>query len=175
MADKQESALTQQSDCKWVRALDSNGNSILISKEDLASVVGELLPIVSNEKNGLVSSYYSQSFPNYFNITTTYLKLIQHSTMGAWNATFIDILVVRGPGGNSGRIVIAISSDGSSTKNISIFKSGNPDAKILKDSQYIYIQKTYMYGVKVSITTTNNFPLILEGLSEVPADATEVQ
>ena len=95
--------------------------------------------------------------------------------MGAWNATFIDILVVRGPGGNSGRIVIAISSDGSSTKNISIFKSGNPDAKILKDSQYIYIQKTYMYGVKVSITTTNNFPLILEGLSEVPADATEVQ
>lgn len=43
MADKQESALTQQSDCKWVRALDSNGNSILISREDLASVVGELL------------------------------------------------------------------------------------------------------------------------------------
>lgn len=35
-----ESALTQQSDCKWVRALDSNGNSILISKEDLASVCG---------------------------------------------------------------------------------------------------------------------------------------
>lgn len=43
MADKQESALTQQSDCKWVRALDANGNSIRISKEDLAAVVGELL------------------------------------------------------------------------------------------------------------------------------------
>lgn len=38
MADKQESALTQQSDCKWVRALDANGNSIRISKEDLAAV-----------------------------------------------------------------------------------------------------------------------------------------
>lgn len=40
MADKQESALTQQSDCKWVRALDANGNSIRISKEDLAAVSG---------------------------------------------------------------------------------------------------------------------------------------
>ena len=42
MADKQESTLTQQSDCKWVRALDANGNSIRISKEDLAAVVGGL-------------------------------------------------------------------------------------------------------------------------------------
>ena len=41
MADVKESAMAQKNDCKWVRALDSNGNSILISKEDLASVVGE--------------------------------------------------------------------------------------------------------------------------------------
>lgn len=47
MADVKESALTQKSDCKWVRALDANGNSIRISKEDLASVVGGLL---SNQK-----------------------------------------------------------------------------------------------------------------------------
>lgn len=39
MADMKESALTQQSDCKWVRALDSNGNSILISKEDYYTLV----------------------------------------------------------------------------------------------------------------------------------------
>lgn len=43
MADIKESAMTQKSDCKWVRALDANGNSIRISKEDLASVVGGLL------------------------------------------------------------------------------------------------------------------------------------
>ena len=54
MADKQESALTQQSDCKWVRALDSNGNSILISKEDLASVVGELIGVATDDKDGLM-------------------------------------------------------------------------------------------------------------------------
>lgn len=49
MADKQESALTQQSDCKWVRALDANGNSIRISKEDLAAVVGELNSLPSSQ------------------------------------------------------------------------------------------------------------------------------
>ena len=43
MGDLKESALTQKNDCKWVRALDENGNSIRISKEDLAAVVGGLL------------------------------------------------------------------------------------------------------------------------------------
>ena len=67
MADKQESALTQQSDCKWVRALDSNGNSILISKEDLAAVVGGLLPVSTQAKNGLLAKEYSYYRGNYSN------------------------------------------------------------------------------------------------------------
>ena len=58
MADVKESALTQKSDCKWVRALDANGNSIRISKEDLASVVG-----------GLFSSGKMWSFPSKDNTT----------------------------------------------------------------------------------------------------------
>ena len=41
MADQFENQLPQKSDAKWVRALDASGNPILISKEDLASVVGE--------------------------------------------------------------------------------------------------------------------------------------
>ena len=45
MGDVKESALTQKSDCKWVRALDANGNSIQISKADLVSVLEGLLPI----------------------------------------------------------------------------------------------------------------------------------
>lgn len=53
MGDLKESALTQKNDCKWVRALDENGNSIRISKEDLAAVVGELLGNVTTEKSGL--------------------------------------------------------------------------------------------------------------------------
>ena len=38
-----ESALPQKKEINYVRALDKNGNPILISKEDLAQVVGELL------------------------------------------------------------------------------------------------------------------------------------
>ena len=43
MADQFENQLPQNSDAKWVRALDASGNPILISKEDLASVVGGLM------------------------------------------------------------------------------------------------------------------------------------
>jgi len=35
MADRQERELIFSGNCKWVRAIDSNGNSINISKEDL--------------------------------------------------------------------------------------------------------------------------------------------
>jgi len=37
-----ESALPQKKEINYVRALDKNGNPILINKEDLAQVVGEL-------------------------------------------------------------------------------------------------------------------------------------
>lgn len=67
MADVKESAMSQKNDCKWVRALDSNGNSILISKEDLASVVGGLLPVSTQAKNGLLAKEYSYYRGNYSN------------------------------------------------------------------------------------------------------------
>lgn len=41
--DTYEDRLTQKTDLTWARGLDSNGNPILISKESLASVVGELV------------------------------------------------------------------------------------------------------------------------------------
>lgn len=61
MADIKESAMTQQSDCKWVRALDANGNSIRISKEDLASVVGGLIGKANTDKDGLMPAYRTVS------------------------------------------------------------------------------------------------------------------
>lgn len=54
MADQFENQLPQKSDAKWVRALDASGNSILISKEDLASVVGGLIGVSNSENNGLM-------------------------------------------------------------------------------------------------------------------------
>lgn len=137
--------------------------------------MGELIGTVTLDKNGLVDKNHYQFFTNKVEMNSPYLKLIQHSTMGAWNTTFIDILVAQATGASCGRIVIVISSDNSEVKGISIFKSGNPTAKILKDSQFIYIQKTYQYRVIVNVSSTNNFPLILESLSDAPDDTTEVQ
>lgn len=48
-----ESALPQKKEINYVRALDKEGNPILINKEDLAQVVGELLPVANFQKSGL--------------------------------------------------------------------------------------------------------------------------
>ena len=68
MADQFENQLTQKSDAKWVRALDASGNPILISKEDLASVVGGLIPTASPNQRGLhPSAKFQQSDNNAVN------------------------------------------------------------------------------------------------------------
>lgn len=54
MADQFENQLPQKNDAKWVRALDASGNPILISKEDLASVVGGLIGVATSDNNGLM-------------------------------------------------------------------------------------------------------------------------
>lgn len=48
-----ESALPQKKEINYIRALDKNGNPILINKEDLAQVVGELIPVANFQKSGL--------------------------------------------------------------------------------------------------------------------------
>ena len=56
-----ESALPQKKEINYVRALDKYGNPILISKEDLAQVVGELIPIANATQNGLLSKQTAPS------------------------------------------------------------------------------------------------------------------
>lgn len=48
-----ESALQKKNEANYVRALDAQGNPILISKEDLAEVVRGLIGISTSEKEGL--------------------------------------------------------------------------------------------------------------------------
>lgn len=43
MEDRQESQLPDSNDCKWVRAIDSNGKSIRISKSSLLSIIETIL------------------------------------------------------------------------------------------------------------------------------------
>lgn len=52
--DVYEDQLAIKSDAPYIRGLDATGNPIRISKADLASVVGGLIGIVSNSKNGLM-------------------------------------------------------------------------------------------------------------------------
>lgn len=54
MADRKENELKKENNFEYVRALDSNGNSIQISKSDLVSVLEGLMPIVSETKNGFI-------------------------------------------------------------------------------------------------------------------------
>ena len=54
MADKKEKDLTKVSDAAYIRALDSNGNPVLISKADLAQVAAELMPVATITNNGLM-------------------------------------------------------------------------------------------------------------------------
>ena len=50
MADRKENELTKANNFEYVRALDSNGNSIQISKSDLVSVLEELLGFPFSQK-----------------------------------------------------------------------------------------------------------------------------
>ena len=50
-----ESALPQKKEINYVRALDKDRNPILINKEDLAQVVGELIWSTLSNRSGLTS------------------------------------------------------------------------------------------------------------------------
>ena len=60
-----EGALPQKKEINYVRALDKDGNPILISKEDLAQVVGELIPIATLNNNGLWDKKMTPRLVNY--------------------------------------------------------------------------------------------------------------
>ena len=67
MADRKENELTKANDFAYVRALDSNGNSIQISKSDLVSVLEGLLPIddINNRAEDGVFIMFHRKSDNY--------------------------------------------------------------------------------------------------------------
>ena len=74
MADQFENQLPQKNDAKWVRALDASGNPILISKEDLASVVGGLLPPATNYLFK-AESVHARDFKFFTSLATVYVLI----------------------------------------------------------------------------------------------------
>ena len=99
-----ESALPQKKEINYVRALDKNGNPILINKEDLAQVVGELIPIANATQNGLLSKQTAPS--TLFVRNKTYIEL-HHSLPADWN-TFMFLLMISGTGIADGDAVLII-------------------------------------------------------------------
>lgn len=58
MADKKLNQVTTKNDANYIYAEDSNGNTIKISKADLASVVGGLIGEATENKSGLMNPAY---------------------------------------------------------------------------------------------------------------------
>lgn len=75
-----ESALPQKKEINYVRALDKDGNPILISKEDLAQVVGELIGETTIEKAGLLSPNLFKVYPHFVNAYEAVYKIADNMT-----------------------------------------------------------------------------------------------
>lgn len=85
MADVKESALSTASDCAYVRALDSNGNSIRISKADLASVVGGLLSSLKMYPfmyHGVCSDFNNATEIGYYHVSSIATNNIPNGAYG---------------------------------------------------------------------------------------------
>ena len=81
MADRKENELTKANNFEYVRALDSNGNSIQISKSDLVSVLEGLLPEATKDKNGLMPTSYISYYPLSYWGTGSLLSLYKIAKM----------------------------------------------------------------------------------------------
>lgn len=89
-SDTYENQLPQQSDLKWARALDASGNPILISKEDLAGVVGGLLGTLNQKQNA-----YNKSVVEYVRIAS---KDLQEPSLQEGLANTLTLII---SGGNA--------------------------------------------------------------------------
>jgi len=78
-----ESALPQKKEINYVRALDKDRNPILINKEDLAQVVGELMEEATVEKAGLLSPELLKMYPHFVKVHNAVYKIA--ANVGAWD------------------------------------------------------------------------------------------
>ena len=89
MADKKEKDLTKVSDAAYIRALDSNGNPVLISKADLAQVAAELMPVADRLTDGFMSH------TDYFKLNPLVVNssvILRIGDIEPWHRTFALIV-----------------------------------------------------------------------------------
>lgn len=173
MADVKESAMAQKNDCKWVRALDSNGNSILISKEDLASVVGGLIGAATSTKDGLATKRMFKAAGLCFNIAVNSCLKIERNVLNNGQVS-INIIAFDGPTWSTNatprKVLLNIPYDSGSINNIyakNLLDAAN--MKIYKDSSfnlYLKAMDTYSTTFVVEIIQnidvfSNIYPILL--------------
>lgn len=164
MADIKESAMSTASDCKWVRALDANGNSIRISKEDLASVVGGLIGIATQSKRGLATSVMVKSSGATYTVNSTSVLKIDRDTEKNCPAV-IEITSCNGPSWDTNtpprKVLLTIPFDSGTIKNIyakNLFNADN--ISIYKDDSFnLYIKTMDAYSSLFMIKIIQNSDL----------------
>lgn len=145
MADIKESAMSTASDCKWVRALDANGNSIRISKEDLASVVGELIGSATlGIRNGLMPKsvgYRTMTIKN------TYIKISMESL---YNSLTLSVSMF--DGGEVGLFLLSVSLVQNKYCKCGLIGNKRTTRFYVKD-KYVYIATTSTTNCHYSISS----------------------
>ena len=152
MADRKENELTKANNFEYVRALDSNGNSIQISKSDLVSVLEGLLPVVTTSNKGLMSADLYKYSVKYFVVQGTKMVKLYNKTNSRWTR-------------KGGLICLSDESKGSLYSFCVVEISGNPTKfsvyKIFGDDSRIeFYQKNSELYMYYNSSIANNISVI---------------
>ena len=174
-----ESALPQKKEINYVRALDKDGNPILINKEDLAQVVGELIPTVSDEKDGFISKSIN---PNML-MTANNKAVFLHKTINRkWNGfSFLFCLSSTLQGMSLIHVFGGLGADSNNVKcyyrivsqdNIPFTSFSTLKYRVVEESIEIYLVSNTSFG-KRCLFQMNVGPgqlSTMKNLNEEPAD-----
>lgn len=111
-------------DGKKIRLVGDDGKGYWMEKEDLASVVGGLLPVATLTQKGLMDSYHTRSIGDGFVVNAgsghkgKYVKLF---TINNYNGTIATVEMCSY--GNSSSFLLAISL-GNGTQSVIAFRNG---------------------------------------------------
>lgn len=154
-----EANLTTLNDISGFVCIDKNGNAIgMMSKEQVASVVGGLIGTVSSDKNGLVPKNKVYSLGYSRNITPGRVVKIQNIK----GPSEIRVFISNGPSWNTDKpnIILLHTSYDEGDPNITAWGimqgSSFSNIRLYNRGQDVYIANTYTYSTQISIDVISN-------------------
>ena len=177
MADKKEKDLTKVSDAAYIRALDSNGNPVLISKADLAQVAAELIGTATARKDGLCSRFMRVVFHE----DMSGKGVVKLNIIGSYGYAYLEVVAY--DGGNNSRFAITVGTNmfsvsviGGQQRNI-VFKTeaGNTALYIAKEDYANWSLGMFLIGtskpgfnVETELVSKEDYEAVKPSLSEMP-------